>query len=105
LSPLACCLATLPGTVLWRLVSGLLQIDSALMLIGLAGRDDSDCFFAIWIPLKVYVHHQQHSFANLADRLPALLAIDHPIFSKYQIWIRKDPRCRLEIHARVLLLV
>lgn len=51
------------------------------------------------------MHHQQHGFANPTEGMPALLAIDHAIFAEHEIRVSENPRCRLKIYARVLLLV
>lgn len=51
------------------------------------------------------MHHQQYGLANPTDRMPALLAIDHAVFAEYEIRVSENPRCRIKIHARVLLLV
>ncbi len=51
------------------------------------------------------MHHQQHGLSNRANRMPVLLAINRTIFAKDKIRISKHSRCRLKIHAGVLLLV
>jgi hypothetical protein len=51
------------------------------------------------------MHYQQHGPPYSADPLPTLLAVDHSIFPKPQIWIGEYPGCGLEIDAGVFLLV
>ena len=51
------------------------------------------------------MHHQQYGFANPTDRMSSLLAIDHAVFAEYDIRVSENPRCRLKIYAKVLLLV
>src|ERR1022692_4019539 len=59
-SPAACRFAIRDKTVFCFLLSGLLNIDSALTLISFAGRDDADgFFFAIFILHAMYVDDQQ----------------------------------------------
>jgi hypothetical protein len=52
-------LAIRSKTPFWVLVSGLVNIDSALLAIRFARRDDSDNFFAIKIILPVDKHYEQ----------------------------------------------
>ncbi len=69
-SPRFCLFATPSRAAFWRSVRGLFQIDSALALICLAGRDDADNFFAIWMLLKIHMDYQQDSLPYGADPVP-----------------------------------
>ncbi len=40
------------------------------------------------------MNHQQYGFANPADHMPTLLAIDHAIFAEDEIRVSENPRCR-----------
>src|SRR6266853_682963 len=89
----------------WRSVSGLFQIDSALMRICFPGRDDADNFFAIWVFLTIHMHHEQDSLADCADPVPTLLAAHHAVFANHQSRIGEYRRRSLKVDARMLLLV
>src|SRR5258708_722820 len=59
-SPAACRFEIRDRTAFCFLLSGLLNIDSALTLISFPGRDDTDgFFFAIFILHAIYVDNQQ----------------------------------------------
>ena len=51
------------------------------------------------------MHNQQYGFADFADCMPALSAIDDAVLASDEVWIRKHSRCDFEGHASVLLLV
>src|SRR5579871_5327295 len=72
-------------TAFWRLLSGLLNIDSALTLIRFARRDDTDDLFAICFVLTVNMYYQQQSRRDGPDRMPALFT---PSMTRSRISIR-----------------
>ena len=51
------------------------------------------------------MHYQQHRLPESTDPMPTLLSVNHVVFAKYQIGIRKYARGRFKINASVLLLV
>ncbi len=51
------------------------------------------------------MHYQQYRSTNPANRMPALLAIDHAVFAEDEIRVSEDPRCCLKIYAGMLSLV
>src|SRR5450432_4210814 len=74
-SPAACRFAIWEMTAFCFLLTGLLNIDSALTLISFAGLDDADgFFFATFILHAIYVNNQQHRPLYGSNGVPPLFA-------------------------------
>src|ERR1017187_7180301 len=79
-SPAACRFAIRDRTAFCFLLSGLLNIDSALTLTSFAGRDDADVFFfAICMLHTIHVDDQQHRPLYGSNDVPPLFAIHDAI--------------------------
>src|SRR5664279_5180558 len=84
-SPAACRFAIPERTAFCFLLGGLLNIDSPLMLVSFAGRDDADDFlFAIFILHAIYGNNQQRRLLDRSNGVPtpfsghdAILAEDY----------------------------
>src|ERR1019366_4475292 len=105
-SPAACRFAIRDKTVFCFLLSGLLNIDSALALIRFAGRDDADgFFFAIFILHAIYVHDQQQRPLYGSNGMPPLFASHDAILAEHCLGIVENQCRNLERDATVLTLV
>jgi hypothetical protein len=51
------------------------------------------------------MNHKQYCLASSADGMPALFAIDYPVFTQDQIRISEGQRSRFKNNACVLLLI
>src|ERR1700687_2519827 len=73
--PAACRFAIRDRTAFCFLLTGLVNIDSALTLISFAGRDDAaGFFFAVFILRAIYVDNQQHRPLYGSYGVPPLFA-------------------------------
>src|SRR5450759_4535059 len=92
-SPAACRFAIRYNTSFCFLLSGLLNIDSALTLISFAGRDDAaGFFFAIFILHALYVDDQQHRPLYGSNGVPQLFARQDAILAEDCVGIVWFPR-------------
>src|SRR5260221_13095555 len=105
-SPAACRFAIRDRTAFCFLLSGLLNIDSALTLISFAGRDDTDGFlFAISILHAIDVDDQQHRPLRGSNGVPPLFATHDAILAEDYVGIVKNECRTLERDATVIQLV
>src|ERR1017187_9974642 len=105
-SPAACRFAIRDKTVFCFLLSGLLNIDSALTLIRFAGRDDADgFFFAIFILHAIYVDDQQQRPLYGSNAMPPLFASHDAVLTEHRLGIVENECRNLERDATVLQLV
>src|SRR5216683_139545 len=93
-SPAACRFAIRDRTAFCFLLSGLLNIDSALTLISFAGRDDADgFFFAISILHAIYVDDQKHRPLRGSNGVPTLFAFYNAILAEDHVGVIEN-ECR-----------
>src|ERR1039458_6305218 len=105
-SPAACRFAIRDKTVFCCLLSGLLNIDSALTLISFAGRDDaSGFFFAIFILHAISGDDQQQRSLYGSNGKPPLFASHDAILAEHCLGIVENQCRNLERDATVLPLV
>jgi hypothetical protein len=105
-SPAACRFAIPDRTAFCLLLTGLLNIDSALTLISFAGRDDADgFFFAIFILHAIYVDNQQHRPLYGSNGVPPLFAGHDAFLAEDYLGIVENECRAFESDATVLLLV
>src|ERR1035441_9245932 len=105
-SPAACRFAIRDRTAFCFLLTGVLNIDSALTLTSFAGRDDADgFFFAIFILHAIYVDNQQHRPLHGSNGVPSLFASHDAILTENYVGIIENECRTLESDATVLLLV
>src|ERR1017187_10311715 len=105
-SPAAWRFAIPDRTAFCFLLTGLLNIDSALTLISFAGRDDSDdFFFAISILHARYVNNQQNRPLCGSNGVPPLFAGHDAILTENYVGIVENQCRTLESDATVLMLV
>src|SRR5260370_26663889 len=90
-STAACRFAIRDRTAFCFLLSGLLNIDSALTLISFSGRDDTDgFFFAIFILHAIYVDNQQDRLRCGSNGVPALFASHDAILAEDYVGIENE---------------
>src|ERR1039458_7834112 len=98
-SPAAWRFAIPDRTAFCFLLTGLLNIDSALTPISFAGRDDSDgFFFAIFILHARYVNNQQHRPLCGSNGVPPLFAGHDAILTEDYVGIVEN-QCRQAMPA------
>src|ERR1019366_5439700 len=105
-SPAACRFAIPDRTAFCFLLTGLLNIDTALTLMSFAGRNDADGFFcAIFILHAIYVNNQQHRPLHGSNGVPPLFARHDAILVEDYARIIENECRTLESDSTVLLLV
>src|ERR1035441_3142093 len=105
-SPAACRFAIRDRTAFCFLLTGLLNIDSALTLMSFAGRNDADdFFFAIFILRAIYVNNQEHRPLYGSNGVPLLFASYDAILAEDYARIIENECLTLESDSTVLLLV
>src|SRR5258708_31657729 len=86
-SPAACRFAIRDKTALCFLLSGLLNIDSALTLTSFWGRDDADgFFFAIFILHAIYVDNQQDRIRCGSNARPLISLESEAVHASAGTW-------------------
>ena len=105
-SPAACRFAIRDKTDFCALLTGLLNMDSALTFISFAGRDDAYGFFVvIFILHAIDVDDQQHRGGRGSNGVPPLFARHDAVLAKNCVRIVENERGGVEREAVVLLLV
>jgi hypothetical protein len=103
-SPAACRFAIRDKTAFWALLTGLLNIDSALALVSFAGRDDAYGFFlVIFILHSIDVDNQKHRAGCGSYGVPPLFACHDAVLAENRVGIVENKRGGLEREAVVLL--
>jgi hypothetical protein len=105
-SPAACRFAIRDKTAFCALLGALLNIDSALTLIGFAGRDDADDFFLVMFILQtIDVDNQQQRACRHSYGRATAVRPPRWVLAEDCVGIVEHKRRALETEAAVFLFV